>query len=103
MAKPNQLVAAVSLAKLRCDFEFADAEFERILHDRFPGADRWTWYRALAAVKGENCRRNEDTTRDVALAADKDICAAHDEYIRLLHVFYRARDGEHGVLGGRGL
>jgi hypothetical protein len=92
-----------SLAELRCAFEFANAEFERILRDRFPGADRWTWYRALAASKGADCRRNEDTTRDAALSADKDISAAHDEYIRLLHVFYRARDGERGVLGGRGL
>lgn len=41
------------LAKLRIAFEFANAEFERMLHDRFPGADRWTWYRALAAIKGK--------------------------------------------------
>ena len=26
-----------------------------------------------------------------------------DEYIRRLHAFYRARDGEGGLLGGRGL
>ena len=91
------------LAKLRIAFEFANAEFERMLHDRFPGADRWTWYRAFAAIKGENCRRNDDTSRDAELAADRDIAAAHDEYIRLLHVFYRARDGAGGVLGGRGL
>lgn len=91
------------LAGMRIAYEFAEAEFERVLGEHFPGAYRWTWYRARAAIKGEACRRNDDTSRDVEMAADRTIEAAHNEYIRLLHIFYRARDGERGVLGGRGL
>ena len=87
------------LAELRADFERANDAFESLLETRFPGLTRYHWYRALSAAKGENYRRNDDTSHDVAMAADTDIKAAHDEYIRLLHVFYRARDGEHGVLG----
>ena len=93
----------MNLLPLRQAYQDADDAFTRLLADRFPGADRWTWYRALAAVAGENVRRNDDTSRDAALAADLDLMAAHDEYIRLLHVFYRARDGENGFLGARGL
>lgn len=91
------------LTELRTAFEAANIEFEQLLTAHFPGADRWTWYRALAAVRGENVRRNVDQSQDVALAADTELAVLHDEYIRLLHVFYRARDGERGVLGGRGL
>lgn len=90
-----------TLAQLKTAFQEAEACFERVLTTRFPGADKWTWYRAVAATRGENIRRNEDTSNDAALSADQDIAAAHDEYISRLHVFYRARDGEHGVLGGK--
>jgi len=91
------------LSELRADFEQAQATWESLIVDHFPGADKWHWYRALSAVRGEDVRRNDDTSRDAALAADDAIRQAHDDYIRKLHVFYRARDGEHGVLGGRGL
>ena len=91
------------LAGMRIAYEFANAEFERVLGEHFPGADRWTWYRARAAIKDEACQRNDNTSRDAEMAADLMIEAAHDEYIRRLHIFYRARDGERGVLGGRGL
>lgn len=89
------------LAKLRADFESAHQSFKDLLNARFPSADKYTWYRALAHINGEIGRWNDSTNRDADLAADKDIQAAHDEYIRLLHMFYRARDGERGVLGGR--
>lgn len=92
-----------NLDELRADFEQAQAAWELLIAERFPGATQWHWYRAVAAVRGENVRRNDDTSRDAAMAADDAIRQAHDDYIRKLHVFYRARDGEHGVLGGRGL
>lgn len=90
-----------SLTKLRDAATTARESMQSLVASKFPGCTEWHWYRALSAIKGENGRRNDDTTNDAALAADADIRAAHDEYIRLLHVFYRARDGEHGVLGGR--
>lgn len=90
-----------SLGELRLAWTRAETAFEALLSARFPGATKWDWYRAVAASRGENCRRNKDTSRDEAMAADPEITAAHDEFIRSLHVFYRARDGEHGVLGGR--
>ena len=90
-----------SLSALRHAFEAAYGAFEAVLSDHFPGATKWDWYRAVAALRGENCRRNEDRSRDEAMAADVSISRAHDEFIRLLHVFYRARDGERGVLGSR--
>ena len=88
-----------NLATLRADYERANASFEALLAERFPGADRYTWSRGLAHINGGIGRHNDDTSRDAALAADADIQAAYDKYIHLLHVFYRARDGEHGVLG----
>ena len=91
-----------NLATLRQDFQAAESNYLKILSVNFPGASRWDWHRAVAAARGENVRWNDDTSRDDALAADADIRAAYDEYIRRLHVFYRARDGEHGFLGGRG-
>lgn len=92
----------MKLAAMRQDFEAAHTAFKTLLAERY-GVDDFTWYRADAAINGQNCRRNEDTSRDAELAADKDVYAAHEEYLRLLHAFYLARDGEGGVLGGRGL
>ena len=70
-----------------------------LIDRKFPGADIWDWYRAVDAEPSSIRRRIDDASRDAAMAADADIKAAHDEYIRLLHIFYRARDGEHGFLG----
>lgn len=67
------------------------------------GTDRWTWYRACAAIDGENIHRNDDTSRDAELAGSDVLRAARDTWMAKLHVFYLARDGEHGFLGGRGL
>lgn len=98
---PVNSVAPVSFASLRADFEAASDRFEALVSERFPGADKYTWYRALSAVKGENCRRNDDTSRDAAMATDTDIARAHDEFIRLLHIFYVTRDGPNGFLGAQ--
>ena len=89
----------MTLFSLRQDAESARSYFRSLLDDR--RADEWTWFRAVDAMKGHAGRRNEDTSRDDELAADPDVRAAHDEYIRRLHAFYLARDGEGGVLGGR--
>lgn len=93
-------MSTTSLATMRADFEQANTAFESLLSSRFPGANRYTWYRAISAIEGKNYRRNDDESRDAALAADEELKTAHDEYIRLLHIFYKARDGEHGFLGG---
>lgn len=86
----------MKMPTLREEYEAADRAF---LASRFPGADRYTWHRAVSAIEGGGCRRNADESRDVALAADADLKLAHDAYIERLHAFYRARDGEHGFLG----
>ena len=93
------IAVAPTLTGLRRGFELARDDFRNLLSSRFPGADEWTWHRACDAVANKGRRRNEDESRDAALAADTGIRAAWDEYIRLLHVFYRARDGERGFLG----
>ncbi len=90
-----------SLTEMRATADTARQAMQALIARKFPGCNEWHWYRALSAVEGEDCRRNDDTTNDAALAADSEIRAAHDEYIRVLHVFYRARDGAGGVLGGR--
>ena len=89
----------MNLSALRDAATLAQTKFAYLLASKFPGADQWTWYRAMSAAAGDNVRRNDDTSRDAALAADTEIKAAHDDYIRLLHVFYTARDGAGGVLG----
>lgn len=95
MNQPSDLI------ELQRAWEKAARNFQALLAVRFPAADKWTWYRAIAASQSKDVRRNEDTSRDAAMASDADIRAAHDEYVRLLHVFYRARDGENGFLGER--
>ena len=94
-----------TLAALRSAQETSYASLLALITRKFPRATIWHWYRALHSVNDLDYigRRNDDPTDDVALAADVEIKGAHDEYIRLLHIFYRARDGERGVLGGRGL
>lgn len=84
----------------------ADAKrgaFLAAIDSAFPGMAEWHWYRALAHVRGRDGRRNDDTSNDLALAANETIRQAHDAYIQALHAFYRARDGEKGFLGSRGL
>jgi hypothetical protein len=76
-------------------------EFENTIARKFPGCDKWHWSRACAAIRGENVRRNDDTSQDTALAADKEIRTAYDCYIKALHLFYEARDGRHRFLGAR--
>lgn len=92
-----------NLAELRCAQEASYADLLNLIARKFPDATIWHWYRALSHINGTIGRHNDDTSDDVALAADEQIRAGHDDYIRKLHTFYRARDGEHGVLGGRGL
>lgn len=95
------LAPSPTLSEMRTTATAAREAMQALVACKFPGCTEWHWYRALSAIKRDDCRRNDDTSNDAALAADADIRTAHDEYIRLLHVFYRARDGEGGVLGGR--
>ncbi len=62
--------------------------------------DKWTWYRACAAATGHVGQKNNDTSRDIELSENEIIKSAHYSYIKALHAFYKARDGEGGVLGG---
>lgn len=91
------------IADLRAQADAARLRFESAVPARFPGLTHFHWYRACAALAGENTRRNDDTAQDAALAADPEIRAAYDAYIRAIHAYYRARDGERGFLGARGL
>lgn len=91
----------VELEKAKAEYESAKLAFDVLLAAEFPGCDEWDWLRAVAHVNGDNCRRNEDTSQDEAMAAHVGIRAAWDRYIAALHVFYALRDGPHGFLGGR--
>jgi hypothetical protein len=92
---------AKTLDQLRTEFEIAGAHVDATIARLFPGANRWTWFRALSRINGTIGRHNEDTSRDADLAASAEIKVAYDVYINAIHAFYRARDGEHGFLGGR--
>jgi hypothetical protein len=92
-----------NLAQLRASHESAYAAFNAAIAAAFPGYDEWHYFRACSAIAGENCRRNDDTSHDAELAAHPGIDAAWSDYRDKLHAYYRARDGEGGVLGGRGL
>ena len=87
------------LTSLQAEASRLATVFEDTLSKKFPLRTKWDWYRAIDAVSGGIARRNDDTSQDAALAADADILAAHDAYIKALHDFYRARDGERGFLG----
>jgi hypothetical protein len=93
----------MTLTEAKSAASTAEQHFEFLVGARFVGMNKWHWYRARAAVRGENCRRNDDTSHDTALAADMVIAEAYDLYIKALHKFYVMRDGPNGVLGGRGL
>lgn len=89
----------MSLSDLRDAADNAKAAFDTKLEQAFPGHTEWHWYRAVAHVAGENCRRNDVTSLDIPLATNADLHAAHCLWIMKLHEFYRARDGAHGFLG----
>lgn len=61
------------------------------------GVTEYDWYRALP--DSGTTRKNDDRRNDAALAGSAAIRAAHDAYIRELHAYYLARDGEGGFLG----
>ena len=90
----------MTLSMLKANFESKRKEWLDLIPAKFPGRESWDWLRACAAARGENVRRNDDTSQDEAMAADVEIRAAHDAYISAVHAFYRARDGEGGFLGG---
>jgi len=93
LQKVNSLSAARDLAR------DSKLRFDKTVANNFPGRNEWDWHRARASIAGDNCRRNDDTTDDKALAEDAEIKAASDAYIVNLHKYYLLRDGEHGVLG----
>lgn len=88
---------------LRSAYRKAKEDFDDTVSREFPGCNEWDWLRAVAHINGDNCRRNDDTSNDKAMAESQTIRAAWDNYMHHLHTFYRARDGEYGVLGGRGI
>lgn len=90
-------------AKMTTKVLLLHTRFLETIERHFPGRTEWHWYRALGAVNGENCARNDDTSDDAALAADAGIEHAYGAYLAALASFYRDRDGENGFLGSRGL
>ncbi len=93
----------MTLLDMRNAHEAAFAHFKSLIRQKVKGATEYTWYRARAAFNGENVRRNTDTSHDFILAFDKEIENANNDYLAKLHAFFRARDGEHGVLGGKNI
>ena len=91
----------MTLTEMRDEAHRLNESFLEAVRRVRPDFGAYHWYRALSASRGENVRRNTDTSCDAALASSVEIRAAHDAYIVALHAFYRARDGEGGVLGGR--
>lgn len=89
-----------SVHELRMRADELHADFCRKVAEAFPGADEWTWQRAVAHMAGENVRRNDDTSRDSEIAADVSLREAWDSYIAALHRYYETRHGPNGVLGG---
>lgn len=88
------------LAALKQTAEKLYLDFEALVVSKHPGFDKWDWYRALDHAKPNPIGRpNKDTSRDAALVTDIELAKAHDAYIGALHSYYKARDGEHGVLG----
>ena len=66
----------MNLAPLKSDFEAKRQLWRDLVSTKFPGRGEWDWQRAVAAVRGENVRRNDDTSQDAAMAADVEIRAA---------------------------
>ena len=93
----------MTLTELKQAADDKESAFHAAIEQAFPGMNEWHWFRALSAIEGRNTRRNDDTANDAALAGNATIREAYDSYITALHTFYRARDGDKGVLGGRGL
>lgn len=89
------------LAALKAAADAAHAAFTGTVDRLFPGATEWHWLRAVSHIGGEAVRRNDDTSKDTALAASAEIRAAWDAYLGALHAYYSLRDGPNGFLGGR--
>ena len=56
-----------NLAKLKAAADEKHAAFLATIATHFPGRAAADWYRAVAAIRGENVRRNDDTREDAAL------------------------------------
>ena len=93
-----------NISDLRAAHQVAQVVLTSLISSKYPGHDEWDWYKALEAVRqGDRSvwRCFADEKRDVAMAADADVAAAHDDLIRKLHAVYLLRDGPRGVLGVR--
>lgn len=95
-------MTAKTLEDLKAAKDLAHVHFTRTIAHLFPGADEWTWYRAIDHMEGGDCRRNDDTSRDKAMATSKPVEAAYDAYINALHDYHEHRDGPEGFLGSKG-
>ena len=84
----------MSLDTLRQLATVAEQHFETELRNQYPRADKFTWYRAC-----EKATNGTTNHFDLDMAHNQRIRAAHDAYIRAIHAFYEARDGERGFLG----
>ena len=81
-----------TLEALKAAKDLAHTRFTRTISNLFPGADEWTWYRAIDHMEGGDCRRNDDTSRDEAMAASMAIHAAYDDYIRAVGEYHELYD-----------
>ena len=74
-----------TLATLRARLDAASSAFDAACRPHF--VNRWDYYRAV----------------ECGQSAPQSVHDAADAYLAATHAFYRARDGENGFLGGRGL
>lgn len=75
------------LARLRAAADAAEIAFENAARREYGPDGRWEFYRRDAQ----------------GLPLDAKVLEACNAYVAALHIYYQARDGERGFLGGRGL
>jgi hypothetical protein len=88
---------ASDIEALRAAAQSTEQAFETTLRRHYPRADKWVFYRAEESVKAGTADK-----WDSEMAANPEICAAHDAFTATLHQYYAARYGATGVLGQHG-
>jgi len=85
-----------SLQELKAKSDKLQAAWLTAIKKVVPGATEWDWHHSIDPVKSNMKRPKADYAK---LKASKAIKDAHKKFIKALHAFYVARDGDGGVLG----
>ena len=84
----------MSLNDLRNIANELEEKFEKATMSYSTNLNKWDWLRAV-----EDYENGSPKGFSVQFATNKDINKAWNSYIKALHEYYYARDGEHGFLG----